>query len=107
MSVEKYYETKERNEELKKLFSIFSKEEQIFIDLYFGFGFQYHEPVQYNQREIAQILGVSPSKVSKMKKKILNDLKEKILIQKQIEEENLRLSFMNCSIEKLSSTLKK
>ena len=90
-NIEKYYEIKERSEELKKMFSILSEEEQKFIDLYFGFGFQYGEPIQYNQNEIAKILGISRSKVTKMKKKILLTLKEQILLQrekeKQMEEE--------------------
>jgi len=80
-NIERYYEIKETNQEIYQFLKTLPEKERLVIDLYFGVT----RKERYNQREIAEKLGVSQGSISRIKKHALLKLKQEIL--RQIEEQ--------------------
>ena len=85
-NIERFYETKETNREIYQFLKTLPEKERLVINLYFGIT----RNEQYNQREIAEKLGISQSGISKIKKRTLLKLKREILRQKEAQKQMIK-----------------
>ena len=85
-NIERYYEIKETNREIYQFLKTLPEKERLVIDLYFGIT----RNEQYNQREIAEKLGLSNGAISSIKRKALLKLKREILCQKEAQKQMIK-----------------